>query len=194
MPLAGLHACMQTCSLHFFLSSASRHPSRFFRAQSTWHNQSQPRDKHYFQEDDGFIDMQSEVYLSAASSDGTSPRTLALRPCAPNRLDQTMSQGQVIYFALHGPSSASASPSSSTLSLLIPPAPKPPTVSVRLAPAAEFHAGYFRKLQSRPVYGCLGLMHHANGNSCSRHAGLVGHYCHSCCYMHAVLTFSPLSL
>ncbi|KAF9141456.1 inositol polyphosphate 5-phosphatase [Linnemannia schmuckeri] len=86
--------------------------------------------------------MQSEVYLS---SHGQAARTIALRPCGTNRLDPS-SQGNILYFSPHDEHTQTG--------LL--------KVAVRLEPAADFHQGFYRKVHSRPVYGCLGLMHHAN--------------------------------
>ncbi|KAG0050157.1 inositol polyphosphate 5-phosphatase, partial [Linnemannia elongata] len=86
--------------------------------------------------------MQSEVYLS---SHGQAARTIALRPCGSNRLDPA-SQGNILYFSPHDEHTQTG--------LL--------KVAVRLEPAADFHQGFYRKVHSRPVYGCLGLMHHAN--------------------------------
>ncbi|KAF9938956.1 inositol polyphosphate 5-phosphatase [Mortierella alpina] len=88
--------------------------------------------------------MQTEVYVS---SNGTHPaRTLALRPCSTQRLDASSKQGQILYFSPHEQPAATGRSQ----------------VSVRLEPASGFEQTAFRKLQSRPVFGCLGLMHHAN--------------------------------
>ncbi|KAG9323780.1 hypothetical protein KVV02_000833 [Mortierella alpina] len=88
--------------------------------------------------------MQAEVYVS---SNGTHPaRTLALRPCSTQRLDASSKQGQILYFSPHEQPAATGRSQ----------------VSVRLEPASGFEQTAFRKLQSRPVFGCLGLMHHAN--------------------------------
>ncbi|KAF8939570.1 inositol polyphosphate 5-phosphatase [Dissophora ornata] len=86
--------------------------------------------------------MQSEVYLS---SHGQPSRTIALKPCAGTRFDSAVDQGHVLYFALHDQPAANGQSQ----------------VSVRLEPASEFHTGFYRKVHSRPVYGCLGLMHYA---------------------------------
>ncbi|KAI7819683.1 SacI homology domain-containing protein [Gamsiella multidivaricata] len=86
--------------------------------------------------------MQSEVYLS---SHGQDARTIALKPCPGSRFDSSADQGHVLYLAPHH------QPTPNGL----------PQVSVRLEPAADFHPGFYRKVHSRPVYGCLGLMHHA---------------------------------
>ncbi|KAG0328016.1 inositol polyphosphate 5-phosphatase [Dissophora globulifera] len=86
--------------------------------------------------------MQSELYLS---SHGESARTLALKPCAGTRFDSTADHGHVLYFSPHD------DPTPNGL----------PQVAVRLEPASDFHAGFYRKIHSRPVYGCLGLMYHA---------------------------------
>ncbi|KAG0206208.1 inositol polyphosphate 5-phosphatase [Mortierella sp. GBA30] len=87
--------------------------------------------------------MQSEVYLSLH---GQSIRTIALRPCSSNRLDAATKQGQILYFSPHDQPSASGRSQ----------------VSVRLEGASEFQQTAYRKLHGRPVFGCLGLMHHAN--------------------------------
>ncbi|KAG0203450.1 inositol polyphosphate 5-phosphatase [Mortierella sp. NVP41] len=86
--------------------------------------------------------MQSEVYLS---SHGQAARTIALRPCGSNRLDPA-AQGNILYFSPHDEHTQTG--------LL--------KVAVRLEPAKDFHQGFYRKVHSRPVYGCLGFMHHAN--------------------------------
>ncbi|KAF9998779.1 inositol polyphosphate 5-phosphatase [Modicella reniformis] len=87
--------------------------------------------------------MQSEVFLS--SQRGQSTRTIALRPCAATRFGTTLDQGHLLYFSLHD------HPASNGL----------PQVFVRLDPAVKFNPASYRKLHNRPVFGCLGLMHHA---------------------------------
>ncbi|KAF9168941.1 inositol polyphosphate 5-phosphatase [Mortierella sp. AD010] len=83
--------------------------------------------------------MQSEVYLSYH---GHSPRTIALKTCASNHFD-TANNGHVLYFSPHDQPTANGRIK----------------VSVRLEPGSEFNHGLYRKITSRPVHGCLGLMH-----------------------------------
>ncbi|KAG0254428.1 inositol polyphosphate 5-phosphatase [Actinomortierella ambigua] len=80
--------------------------------------------------------MQAEVFVSYDA-----PRTIAIRPCAGW---QDVDSTQVMHFSLH---------------------PKPdargqPQCSVRLEPSSDFEQSLYHKLHPRPIYGCLGLMHH----------------------------------
>ncbi|KAG0235499.1 inositol polyphosphate 5-phosphatase [Actinomortierella wolfii] len=80
--------------------------------------------------------MQAEVFVSYGS-----PRTIAIRPCMGwQDLDST----RVMYFSLH------PQPDSRGL----------PQCSVRLEPSSDFEQSLYNKLYSRPIFGCLGLMHH----------------------------------
>ncbi|KAF9973946.1 inositol polyphosphate 5-phosphatase [Actinomortierella ambigua] len=80
--------------------------------------------------------MQADVFVSYDN-----PRTIAIRPSAGW---QDADSTQVMHFSLH---------------------PKPdvrgqPQCSVRLEPSSDFEQSLYRKLYPRPIFGCLGLMHH----------------------------------
>jgi len=87
--------------------------------------------------------MQSEVFLS---SQGQSGRTIALRPCPGTRFNAPVDLGHALFFSLHDSTAAGL-----------------PQVAVCLEPALDFNPGLYRKIHNRPVYGCLGLIHHAKG-------------------------------
>ncbi|KAF9418225.1 hypothetical protein BGZ94_009755 [Podila epigama] len=84
--------------------------------------------------------MQSEVYLSSPDQP---TRTIVLKQTS-GRVDH---HGQALYFSIHSQSTANGYPK----------------CAVHLEPASHFKAAHYRKLHTRGVYGCLGLMHHANG-------------------------------
>ncbi|KAG0337041.1 inositol polyphosphate 5-phosphatase [Podila horticola] len=90
--------------------------------------------------------MQSEVYLSTPDQP---TRTIALRQTS-NRAEQ---HGKVLYFSMHDQPAAIGQPK----------------CEVQLEPASQFLSARYRKLHVRGVYGCLGLMHHANGKFTQPH-------------------------
>ncbi|KAG0083325.1 inositol polyphosphate 5-phosphatase [Podila epicladia] len=98
--------------------------------------------------------MQSEVYLSTPDQP---IRTIALRQTS-HRAEQ---HGKVLYFSMHDQPAAKGQPK----------------CAVQLEPASQFQSAHYRKLHVRGVYGCLGLMHHANGKFTKPHPAFTSHGC-----------------